>query len=460
MKLPSTPSANPAPLQVAPPIVIPPEAAPSEARLHSLWQKLRSMVGKGGIIGKREMAIIVFACLFLAIAPSAAQIVGEQEKPQLISSAYRDAAMGTLELPEDNFPGSAFYYLDTDSAEYAAYGIEAADLAAMGVEGLPANYPAGVDGQAAGINGAEMAAEGASLTPPLVLPGVGAVARPFRLNPVGSDYTRALKCLTDAIYYEAASEAEVGQRAVAQVIINRMRHPSYPDTICGVIYQGSERATGCQFSYSCDGSMRRTPSPLFYSRARSVAAAALAGSVYAPVGLATHYHTTEINPYWAPSLRYITTIGAHRFYTFKGAAGSNSAFFRKYAGAEPFPGPKPRAFTPAAPKSMDPVQLQAQYERDYADARAKAEADARAAEASRGIGSAPQGYNNATLGTTPSGTPSSPQPYKAPPSVGYQPPHYSAEAKARGGDAAYGGNALPQSGSVKAEFEHSGTWKQ
>ena len=455
MKLPQTPTANPAPLSVAPPIVIPDEPAAKSDGLNGVWVKVKSMFGKGGLIGKREVIIIVFACLFLAIAPSAAQINRASEREPVLSNSYRDNAMGTVELPEGNFPGSAFYYIDNDSAEYAAYGIEATDLAAMGVDDLPAGYPAGVDGQAAAIDGSEMAAESASIAPPMVLPGVGAVARPFRMGTTGMDYSRALRCLTDAIYYEAASESEAGQRAVAQVIMNRMRHPSYPDTICGVIYQGSERVTGCQFSYSCDGSMRRTPSAMFYNRARGVAAAALAGSVYAPVGLATHYHTTEINPYWAPSLRYITTIGAHRFYTFKGSAGTNSAFFRKYAGGEPFPGPKPRAYAATPVKAMDPAQLQAQYERDYAEARAKAEADAKAAEAKRGIGIAPQqgtlGVGSAPVGYNPSA-----------PAVAasHQQPHYSPEAKARGGDQAYGGGNLPQSGSVKAEYQNSGTWKQ
>lgn len=456
MKLPQTPTANPVPLQVAPPIVIPENPAEQTGVVReSVWVKLRTMVGKGGLIGKREIIIIVFACLFLAIAPSAAQFGRSELAEPLVSNSYRDNAMGTVELPEANFPGSAFYYLDTDSAEYAAYGIEASDLEAMGIETLPDNYPAGVDGQAAPIDNGEMAAQTMDLTPPMVLPGVGAIARPFRMNPVGNDYARALRCLTDAIYYEAASEAEVGQRAVAQVIINRMRHPSYPDTICGVIYQGSERITGCQFSYSCDGSMRRTPSPLFYSRARSVAAAALAGSVYAPVGLATHYHTTEINPYWAPSLRYITTIGAHRFYTFKGSAGSSNAFFRKYAGAEPFPGPKPRAYTPTPVKSLDPAQLQAQYERDYAEARAKAEADAKAAEAKRGIGIAPApqsvGIGAPSVGYD-AAKPASPPTYQS--------PQYSAEAKRLGGESTYVGGNLPQSGSVKSEYQQSGTWKQ
>jgi spore germination cell wall hydrolase CwlJ-like protein len=99
----------------------------------------------------------------------------------------------------------------------------------------------------------------------------GLIAQPFILKTGTAEYNRALKCLTDAIYYEAANEPEAGQRAVAQVILNRMRHPTFPNSVCGVIYQGSERVTGCQFSYSCDGSMARQPARISWLRAQKVA---------------------------------------------------------------------------------------------------------------------------------------------------------------------------------------------
>jgi len=125
---------------------------------------------------------------------------------------------------------------------------------------------------------------------------------------------RALECLTQAIYYEARSESEGGQRAVAQVVLNRTRHPNYPGSVCGVVFQGSERRTGCQFSFTCDGSMNGTIESAAWDRAERVAGAALAGSVYRPVGLALNYHTTAIRPYWAPSLVRQAVIGAHIFY--------------------------------------------------------------------------------------------------------------------------------------------------
>jgi spore germination cell wall hydrolase CwlJ-like protein len=116
------------------------------------------------------------------------------------------------------------------------------------------------------------------------------------------DQMRSLDCLAQAIYYEARSESEDGQRAVAQVVLNRLRHPTYPATVCGVVYQGSERSTGCQFTFTCDGSLALAPRGFSWDRARRIAAEALAGKVYAPVGHSTHYHTVAVLPYWASSL--------------------------------------------------------------------------------------------------------------------------------------------------------------
>lgn len=127
-------------------------------------------------------------------------------------------------------------------------------------------------------------------------------------------YARASDCLTAAIYYEAASESDAGQRAVAQVVLNRVYHPSWPNTVCGVVFQGSERTTGCQFTFTCDGALARKPSRGGWDRARRIAVAALNGEVFEPVGDATNYHTIWIRPWWAPSLSNLTTIGAHTFY--------------------------------------------------------------------------------------------------------------------------------------------------
>jgi hypothetical protein len=143
----------------------------------------------------------------------------------------------------------------------------------------------------------------------------GNAAEPFVASRNPATFDRSLQCLTEAIYYEARSESEAGQRAVAQVVLNRVRHPSYPSTVCGVVYQGSQRTTGCQFSFTCTGVMGPITEPDAWDRARRIAQSALRGSVYRPVGLAVNYHTTAIRPYWAPSLVTQATVGAHIFYT-------------------------------------------------------------------------------------------------------------------------------------------------
>ncbi len=161
------------------------------------------------------------------------------------------------------------------------------------------------------------------------------VARPFLLQATVADIVSqhsAVDCLTAAVYYEAASESDQGQRAVAQVVLNRVRHPAFPKSVCGVVYQGAERRTGCQFSFACDGSLARKPSQSGWSRARLIALAALAGVVEPSVGTATHYHANFVVPYWAWSLDKITTVGAHIFYRWKGYWGRRAAFTGVYAG--------------------------------------------------------------------------------------------------------------------------------
>jgi hypothetical protein len=158
--------------------------------------------------------------------------------------------------------------------------------------------------------------------------------KPFVLKAKGEDRARALECLTQAVYYEAAREPEKGQEAVAQVVLNRVRHPAYPKSICGVVYQGAARATGCQFTFTCDGSLRYAPEPALWRRAREVAARALAGYVDAAVGSATHYHADYVAPYWAPTLVKMTQVGQHIFYRWTGPWGEPAAFTGRYAGGE------------------------------------------------------------------------------------------------------------------------------
>ena len=180
-----------------------------------------------------------------------------------------------------------------------------------------------------------------------------------------ADQERSLQCLAEAIYYEARSDPEEGQRAVAQVVLNRVRHLAYPNSVCGVVYQGPMRAGGgCQFTFTCDGSLASPPSGYPWARARRIAAAALAGSVYAAVGHATHYHTQQVVPLWAWKLVKSAVIGSHSFYRLQGAWGAPGAFRTRYAGREPspatlmatrLPAPVPQI---AIPKAM-PIDLAA-----------------------------------------------------------------------------------------------------
>ncbi len=159
-------------------------------------------------------------------------------------------------------------------------------------------------------------------------------AKPFIFKGSAEDRALAEDCLTKAIYYEAAVEPGEGQQAVAQVILNRLRHPGYPKTVCGVVFEGSLRPTGCQFSFTCDGSLARIPDPRLWANAQSVAKRALNGFVMTAVGTATHYHADYVAPYWAPTLYKIVQIGRHIFYRWTGPAGMPAAFTGRYAGGE------------------------------------------------------------------------------------------------------------------------------
>jgi len=150
---------------------------------------------------------------------------------------------------------------------------------------------------------------------------------PFRFAGSAADLTNATDCLASAVYYEAGDDPE-GQAAVAQVVINRLRHPAFPKSVCGVVLQGSQRKTGCQFTFTCDGSLARRPGRGAWARAKATATTALAGHVDARVGAATHYHADYVLPYWAPGLRMVAIVGRHIFYRWPGASGSNSSILR------------------------------------------------------------------------------------------------------------------------------------
>jgi hypothetical protein len=265
-----------------------------------------------------EMALVIALALIC---------VGVSAHAALRAISANEPVTTTLAKPagfeaEDHFPGAAYFYAIDDNAAPAA--------GTTGTAALP-NLPIPTS--------AHFDVNDGSVHP----------ARAFSMAAAsGIDRARALQCLASAVYYEAASESTEGQRAVAQVVLNRVMHPAFPDTVCGVVYQGSERASGCQFSFACDGATARTPMPAAWDKALRVAATALGGYVFAPVGLATHYHTYAVTPAWNRQLIMTDAIGAHLFHRWAGYWGTPAAFDQIYRGGEPLPAPRARAVSPAA----------------------------------------------------------------------------------------------------------------
>ena len=134
------------------------------------------------------------------------------------------------------------------------------------------------------------------------------------------EFAASRSCLAEAIYHEARSESAMGQRAVADVVMNRVRSRAYPDTVCGVVFQGSHLSTGCQFTFTCDGSRRRAPRGPSWERAQRLATLTLMGMNRPVTERATHYHTQAVQPVWSASLVETTRIGAHIFYRFPNQA--------------------------------------------------------------------------------------------------------------------------------------------
>ena len=398
-------------------------AAASNAAQSPIKPKAAWRIPQWLMLNIRERILLGLLLVSLIMVPATmpkASLDAQQYNPS-------DPSLQSVERPEENFAGSAFYFIDPGYAIPQNYGNLAIDpLAEPGDDEIGDLLTS-----SGGATSRDQTASAHLIRP---------VA--FRASLI--DNSRALQCLTSAIYYEAGLEPDAGQRAVAQVVLNRVRHTSYPGTVCGVIFQGSERSTGCQFSYTCDGSLRRTPSKFHWNRAKKVAALALSGKIASPVGTATHYHTTEIYPYWAPSLRFLGTIGAHRFYSWKGSAGKASAFSQNYRGGEPLPAPKPRKYNAAAAKSLDPITLEKAYEAG----RRKAQEEAAKSEKATAIAA-----DNARRHSlpTPSISTSAPKTYQA--------PSYSKEAIKKGGEKAFAGQKLPDVSQIRPEYRNAGTWK-
>ncbi len=153
------------------------------------------------------------------------------------------------------------------------------------------------------------------------------VARRMRFASIGAlDGARDLDCLTEAVYYEARGESDKGQAAVAQVVLNRVRHPAFPKTICAVVFQGAGAVkSDCQFSFVCDGSMRAARDDEAWDKAQRVAARALSGARLADIGAATHFHVSGLADQWGEGLIRVTQVGMHVFYRFGHARAAPQA---------------------------------------------------------------------------------------------------------------------------------------
>ena len=269
-----------------------------------------------GFTKMQARGIAAAAIVSLVGAGFSAQALGpsvRKAEPQPAATGYE---------AEDHFPGAAYYYAVDEEASVSA--------GTTGTTALP-DMPIPADAGKLPVDG--------SIQPAL----------PFHVAGTALDKARALKCLTTAIYYEAANEPDDGQRAVAQVVLNRVRHPAFPATVCGVVFQGSEKR-GCQFSFACVVAMARAPARGAWDRAARAAAAALSGQVFAPVGMATHYHTYAVTPSWNRSLVMTGVFGAHFFHRWKGWWGTANAFRQAYRGNEPLPEPHARIdVAPIAP---------------------------------------------------------------------------------------------------------------
>ncbi len=131
------------------------------------------------------------------------------------------------------------------------------------------------------------------------------------------------RCLAEAVYFEARGEPEAGQVAVAQVVLNRVKNPSYPDTICKVVYQNRHKRNRCQFSFACDGKRDRISSDAAWSKAQKVARETVAGHQFLKgVGASTHYHANYVKPRWARTMKRLDKIGRHIFYRTYGGGWS------------------------------------------------------------------------------------------------------------------------------------------
>ena len=183
-------------------------------------------------------------------------------------------------------------------------------------------------------------------------------ASPFHM--IGAlDASRDLQCLTEAVYWEARGEGEAGMAAVAQVVLNRVRHPAFPKTVCAVVYQGASEGD-CQFSFACE--VHSSPAEDdAWRRAGQIASRALSGHVMSAVGQATNFHAVSVTPAWMTSLQRVAQIGSHIFYRFGHAGQLHNARYAAEPATPTTPQPALASLAPifgsaSAPPPSEPAQ--------------------------------------------------------------------------------------------------------
>ena len=271
-----------------------------------------SVVLTGSLVGTACGAIVGGAYLMGGMAQAADQHHRVSEIADVASGSYSDAS---LERMVDGMDPAALAVAERHDPFTSAGGAQRDRQAAL----FAARLERRASAQRPSSEGLLLRASfGGPFNP---------AAEPFRFNGALDD-SRDLECLTQAVYYEARGETPAGQAAVAQVVLNRARHPAFPKTVCGVVFQGASTGGVCQFSFACDGSMRKRREPGAWARAERVAARALSGGVMSQVGNATHFHTINVSPGWGPHLVRVSQVGLHVFYRFGGRGGAPGAFDR------------------------------------------------------------------------------------------------------------------------------------
>ena len=233
------------------------------------------------------------AKIMAALAPLDVEITGSIDEPELevnrrrkTASLKRAAPPAQLGLvPQDQSQSSAPLLL-ASLAGSTAYSFTRGALAGAGGHNLEAGAPARISR--------------------------GLI---FQGESEDEYQARQRRCLATAIYFEARGEPMRGQLAVAQVVMNRVRSPYYPDTICGVVFQGQWQRKGCQFSFACDGQADVPRDKELWAVSNTVATRVTEGKVWlGDIGYATHYHATYVKPRWRSDMNRIKRIGQHIFY--------------------------------------------------------------------------------------------------------------------------------------------------